>query len=485
MAAIHISEGVLTPDNVQSTDDDLPLVTADPTSNLCSRLSKFKDVLAATIACLGAVSMGMVLGYSNPALLDEKLLRVLKNDDEKMSWFGSLVAIGAIFGGPIAALFVGSMGRKTTQMLITVPMAMGWFMIIYGYEYIIVYCGRIMTGVAMGMVSLAVPLYVAEVSDKSRRGVLGAGFQLFVTIGILLVYSIGPALDNYNWLAAACLSVSTLNVLLLLIVPETPRWYVLEKDRNEALKSLAWLKGKDGDLEQEYNDIELSLMSQSGEGIGFRDVLQPGIYKPMLICFGLMFFQQMSGINAVIFYSAQIFKTSGFTNPVMPMVITGAVLVGATIISCVFMDVVGRRILLLLSGAVMTLSIVALGVYYYLTEVKNVGGLSWLSLTSLVVFVVAFSFGWGPIPWLVTSEIIPMRARGVVNGLATCINWALVFLTTKEFSQLEHSVHAYGAFWIFGGFCFVGCFFVWFFLPETKGRSLEEIQDQFEFPNES
>lgn len=438
-----------------------------------------RDVLAALIACLGAVSIGLVLGYSNPALLDHDLLRVLQHDKEKETWFGSLVAIGAIFGGPISAVFVGKLGRKTTMLLCTLPMGVGWFLIVYGSEYILVFCGRILTGIAMGMTSLVVPLYVVEVSSPERRGILGAGFQLFVTIGVLGVYSLGIPL-NWNWLAVVGLAVAAVNAVLLLLVPETPRWYVSQNERGLAFESLAWLLGSNENLDDEYNEIERNVALQSTEGMKIGDLVEPGIYKPMLISFGLMFFQQMSGINAVVFYSSLIFSSAGFaSNPFIPMIIIGAVIVGATFFSCLLMDKAGRRVLLLLSGIFMTISITVLGVYYYLYEVRKVENLSWLSLISVLVFAVSFSFGWGPIPWLATSELMPARARGIGTGLATSLNWTLAFLVTKEFQQMVDSMQSYGAFWLFGAFCLSSVIFVALFLPETKGRSLEEIQEGF------
>lgn len=477
-------EVAVTPENHAqrrtSDDEQGPLMKDGTRATTERRCGVYRDVIAAAIAGLGAIAMGLVLGYSNPALLDEDLVQnVLKNDEDKISWFGSLIAIGAIVGGPIAANFVGSLGRKVTLMMCTVPMGVGWFMIIYGSEYILVFCGRILTGVATGMISLVVPLYIAEVSSSKRRGILGAGFQLLVTVGILGVYAIGMAL-NWNWLAVVCLAVSTLNILLVLIIPETPRWFVAQDERDGALRSLAWLLDEGENTDEACSELERNFALQPTQGISFRDALQPGIYKPMLISFGLMFFQQMSGINVVIFYSSQIFSNAGFADrPAIPMITIGAVLVVATVVSCLCMDVAGRRALLLTSGVFMTLSSTALGVYYYLAEAKGMTNLNWLSLTSVLVFVVFFSIGWGPIPWLVTSEIIPVRARGIVNGLATMINWALVFLVTKEFQHLTVAIHNYGAFWFFGGFCLAGCIFVFIFLPETKGRSLEEIHEAF------
>src|SRR6218665_1631320 len=184
-----------------------------------SQHSSLMDVVAALIACIGSLSLGMVLGYSNPALQDEELLSVL-DDVEKEAWFGSLVAMGAIFGAQCGGFLVVKCGRKATLMLSMFPLGLGWVMIICASHFALLYSGRIANGIAIGMMSVAVPLYVADVSNTTRRGLLGTCFQVFMSMGILVVYSLGIPL-GYRWLAVACLGVTTLNILLLLIVPES------------------------------------------------------------------------------------------------------------------------------------------------------------------------------------------------------------------------------------------------------------------------
>ena len=202
-----------------------------------------------------------------------------------------------------------------------------------------------------------------------------------------------------------------------------------------------------------------------------------GVYKPLIISLALMFFQQMSGVNAVIFYAGSIFTSAGFGgNPDVAAVIVGAVQVVATFVSCILMDRLGRRILLLLAGSVMCLSTVAFGVYYFLDNPN----LNWLPLVSLNGFIIFFSLGWGPIPWLVLGEIFPDRVKGFASGAAAMTNWFLAFLVTKEFTQVEAAIHNYGTFWLFSGVCLLGVIFVAIFMPETKGKSLEEIQRNFE-----
>jgi len=221
-------------------------------------------------------------------------------------------------------------------------------------------------------------------------------------------------------------------------------------------------------------------VADGSNSLSIMDMFSPGIYKPLLVSAFLMIFQQFSGINAVIFYTGDIFVKAGFgMSPAIPTVIVGAVLVIFTVISCALADRAGRRLLLMVSGVFMALSIIVLGVDFYLTEVSHVGSIGWLSLVCLIVYIAFFSIGWGPVPWLVMSEVFPARAKGIAGGIATCLNWLAAFITTKEFSALSLTIQTYGAFWLFGGICVISVVFVFVFLLETKGKSLEEIEEHY------
>jgi Sugar (and other) transporter len=252
--------------------------------------------------------------------------------------------------------------------------------------------------------------------------------------------------------------------------------------RQKAMSSLRWLRN-DADASVEFNQLEqfaINAQLDGSSGLALRDLRSPSVYKPILIGVLLMIFQQFSGVNAVIFYTGEIFNKAGFgANSSVPTVIVGAVLFVFTIISCVLADYAGRRILLVVSGIFMSISIVVLGVDFYLTEVMQMESLGWLALLCLIIYIAFFSIGWGPVPWLMLSEIVPARARGFGGGIGTCINWLAAFVTTKEFLDLTTFVHNYGAFWIFGGVCCISVIFVVLFLFETKGKSLEEIEDHF------
>lgn len=442
----------------------------------------FRDVIASLIACIGALMMGLVIGYSSPALTDEHFTKILKTEENKV-WFGSLMAIGALFGGPIGGELRSRLGLKLTLISLNLPMGLGWFMILIGQHVPLILAGRILTGLGAGMVSLAVPIYVTEVAEKSRRGILGCCFQLAITIGILQSYVFGVFL-SWNYLALVCLAISLFYTGMMLIVPESPRWFISKNKPNKALESLKWLHNNDQRAEIELAFLESFTAGHEAEqevGMSLSDLSRPEIYKPILIGMGLMIFQQMTGINTIIFYLASVFSNAGFgDNVALPTIVVGIMLVLSTAVSCSLIDCLGRRVLLLFSGISMAASLAAFGTFYYLVNVVKVTtSLSWLSLTSVSAFICAFSLGWSSIPWLATAEIMPPKAKSFGLGLTTVTNWLFAFLTTNLIDTATKILKQHGTMWAFGVCCLLGCLFVALCLPETKGRSLEEIQKQF------
>lgn len=449
--------------NIRSDDED--------TGN--TDIIKTRQVVASLVACLSAISGGMLLGYSAEAL--PKLQHEGLLDKEQATWFGSLVSIGAMLGGPLAAPIVSEMGRKPTAMFSALPYVIGWLFVICAENYIMLFIGRTITGIGLGMACLVIPLYTAEVSTKDIRGLLGSTFQLMVTIGILLSYSLGVFLP-WRWLAIASMVPPFALVIGMFFMPETPRYLLSNGQHREARHALRRLRGANANVEKELAMIEGKLRS-SGKSFTLSDFLDPSVYIPAILSCGLMFFQQFVGTNAVIFYTKDIFESAGFSgNSSLPTLVIGIVQVGATCVSCLLCDKVGRRLLLITSASFMALSCATLGLYYYLTLELGIDGLGALSLSSLVMYIIAFSLGWGPGPWLLTSELSPMRASGVISSLANVTNWLCCFILTKEFADLQKIVNLYGAFWTFGCICLLSIVFVVLFIPETKGKTLEEIE---------
>ncbi|XP_013775171.1 solute carrier family 2, facilitated glucose transporter member 8-like [Limulus polyphemus] len=439
-----------------------------------------KFYLAAVAALFGSISMGTGLGYSSPAI--PSLQSVNSNvhlSDADIPWFGSLLAIGALIGGPIAGFAIDYFGRKLTLMLIPVVFIAGWLCMIFSHSTGLLLFGRIVTGFSCGLVSLAVPVYIAETAAPDSRGLLGSCVQLMITLGILLTYVVGKYIE-WKWLALFSMTFPAILTILMIFVPETPRWLLSNGKRGDAIKAIDFLYGSSLNAEAECQILESNISQQTSERLSWRVLLLPHVLKPLFLSLGLMIFQQLSGINNVMFYTVSIFQSTGSAmDPNDETIIIGVVLFLATLAGSLLMDLAGRRILLLVSAFVMAFSLAVLGTYYYLDEtVRN--SYNWLPLTSMIVYIAAFSIGYGPIPWLMMGELFSVKVRGWSSGIATFVNWTFVFLVTKEFHFMIELVHEYGAYWIFGSLCLLSCVFVATVVPETKGKTLEEIENYFQ-----
>lgn len=453
------------------------------TRNMDDSPKLFNQIVASILSCLGPLIFGITMGFSSPAIPElQKPVNEsgMSLSTEGCSWFSSLVTVGALVGGPIAAVLIDKTGRKTGIMISTVPFSVGYFLIIFASNAIILYIGRILTGIGTGMCSVAVPTYIAEISSKELRGATGAGFQLSITLGVLIMFAVGLWL-HYTWLAVLASGITALLLISMIFLPESPTWLLRHGKKAQALIALHWLRGKEPCVEKECVDIENNL-ALLGSAVGLRDIFRtPALYKPLYIIIVTMVFQQLSGINAVIFNSNSIFQGAGFSNSAgIPAVILAVVQVVMTFISCLIMDKAGRKFLLILSGSLMSVSCITFSLYYIFEDKHIADPKKWymkaLSLGSLAMYISMFSIGWGPVPWLYMSEILPAKVRGTCSGLATAVNWSVSFLVTKFFTDLQNLIKPYGVFFLFSGTNFFGVLFVLIFIIETKGRSLEEIE---------
>lgn len=472
----------MTPDNPEETPLLLRPGVSPPRGGLL--------FLAAFAAALGPLSFGFALGYSSPAIpsLRRSAPPDLNLDDSAASWFGAVVTLGAAPGGVLGSLLVDRAGRKISLLLCTAPFVIGFALIAAAQDLWMLLGGRLLTGLACGIASLVAPVYISEIAYPEVRGLLGSCVQLMVVIGILLAYLAGWVLQ-WRWLAVLGCGAPTLMLLLMCCMPETPHFLLTQRKRQEARAAVRFLWGSDEGWE------EPSIQAED-QGIQLR---HPGIYKPFIIGVSLMAFQQLSGINAVMFYAETIFEEAKFENSSLASIIVGAIQVLFTGIAAVIMDRAGRRLLLTLSGVIMAFSTAAFGTYFKLTQshsgntshvdllapvsaepVDSSMALAWLAVGSMCLFIAGFALGWGPTPWLLMSEIFPLHIKGLATGICVLTNWFMAFLVTKEFSSLMEALRPHGTFWLASAFCICSVLFTWFCVPETKGKTLEQITAHFE-----
>ncbi|XP_050763630.1 solute carrier family 2, facilitated glucose transporter member 8 [Gymnogyps californianus] len=467
-----------------------------PAADSHPRVQNKKLYLATFAAVLGPLSFGFVLGYSSPVIPQLRKINdpKLRMDSSQASWFGSLVTLGAAAGGTLGGYLVDKVGRKLSLMLCSIPYVFGYIVIISAQNVWMLYFGRILTGLASGITSLVVPVYISEVSHPKVRGMLGSCVQLMVVTGILGAYIAGIAL-KWRWLAVLCSFPSCIMLLFMSFMPETPRFLLNRNKRSEAIASLRFLRGPHADHEWECRQIEAGVQE---EGLNLSDFKNPSIYRPLLIGVALMFFQQVTGINAVMFYAETIFEDANFKDSRMASVIVGSIQVCFTAVAALIIDKTGRKVLLYISGIIMALSTALFGLYFKMVlpnrnnssnpdvwftlnsaSPGTESSISWLAVVSLGLFVAGFALGWGPVPWLVISEIFPLKARGILSGACVLTNWVMAFLVTKEFHDFIGFLTSYGTFWLFSAFCCLNVTFTAFYVPETKGQTLEQIEAYF------
>jgi len=438
---------------------------------------------SAFTATLGNLVMGTTIAWSSPSgplLAKSPAEGGFGLSDEENSWVGCLMPAGALVGALFAGFLMSRLGRKGGMMTAAALFAVSYVLLVAAPNVWFIYAGRLATGLCTGISSAICPIYVAEISPASLRGLLGACVQLMVTFGIMLVVAAG-VFNSWRWISVSCLVMTMLWMLCLLFIPESPTHYLTKKNYADARESLEWLR-KTINVENEFGDLQRSTETSTRMSAGLGDLLKAPNLAPFIVSLWLMLGQQLSGMNAIMFYAVSIFEDSGSKmNSNVENIIVNVVQIVATVISAAVMDKAGRRLLLNLSSLFMVISIGILGVFFYILKHDPVEAhkISTLPVVSLSVFVLAFSIGFGPIPWLMMSELFSPEIKSLASSVSTTFNWTLAFLVTKFFTTLVTGITEAGAFWFFAGFNILTFIFCLLFVPETKGKSLEEIQEMF------
>ncbi|XP_011693005.1 PREDICTED: facilitated trehalose transporter Tret1-like [Wasmannia auropunctata] len=444
---------------------------------------KLWQYLASISACLMALSVGTALAWTSPVLpqlYEETSWLVITK--EEGSWVGSLLALGAILGAVPSGPMADKLGRKRTLLLLAAPFLVAWVIIVFASKLWLIYLARFVIGAAVGAACVVVPTYISEIAETSTRGSLGAMFQLFITVGILLAFVLG-AVMNYTAFAIVCGLIVVGFIFCFVWMPESPVWLVNQGRKPEAAVAMSVLRGDSYDPSEELAEAQREAEQAALRKSTILDLIRsPVSRRALLASLGGMFFQQLSGINAVIFYTVTIFQASGSSmSPEVASIIVAIVQMITTGVAALIVDRAGRKPLLIFSSSVMLVSLVALGSYFNIkTSGSDVSNLGWLPLTSLTLFMISFSIGMGPIPWMLMAELFPAETKAVASGIAVMLNWFLVFLVTKTFPAMNEGLGADVTFWIFAAIMAAGTAFTYFFIPETKGKTSQEIQDELQ-----
>nr|XP_046201384.1 solute carrier family 2, facilitated glucose transporter member 6 [Oncorhynchus gorbuscha] len=475
-------------------DEKTPLIIK-PTS----RTSNARLYLAVFSAVLGNFNFGYALVYPSPVIpqLKNSDNPQLRMDTEQIAWFGSIFTLGAAAGGLGAMLLNDLIGRKLSIMVSAVPSTVGYIVMGGAQATWMLHLGRFLTGIAGGMTAASIPVYISEISHPKVRGALGSCPQITAVFGALSLYALGLVVP-WRWLAVVGEIPALLMLLLLCFMPNSPRYLTICGKQEQACKALEFLRGPDSDFMTEFNRIELSISSQGR--IRWSDLTTPFYYKPILISIVMRFLQQMTGITPILVYLEPIFhKTNVFLEPKYDAALVGAIRLLSVVIAASLMDKAGRKALLYTSGFLMFLATLTMNMYSHTTPCPsgNLTGtvlptdliaqqgeaasnaLTLIPLISTMVFIFGYALGWGPITWLLMSEILPLGARGVASGLCVGVSWLTAFVLSHVFIHVVETYGLFVPFLFFSVVCVVNIIFTAVCVPETRNRSLEEIENYF------
>lgn len=398
-----------------------------------------------------------------------------------MGWVASCALVGCVIGAMFAGSLSDRIGRKKVLMIsafafaisslgIMLPLSLNWFIFF-----------RLIGGIGIGIASMLSPLYISEIAPANIRGRLISIYQMGIVLGILLIYFVNAWIagmhneawnieSGWRWMFGSGLLPSLLFIILLIPVPESPRWLAQQNRLDEAEDVLTKVNGAEK-AKEEMITIRSSMKEDTEASFGI--LLQPGLRYVLFIGIILAILSQVTGINAIMYYAPEIFKSSGdgSSSALMQTVLVGVINTLFTIVAIKYVDKWGRKKLLLLGAAGMTICLAIVGTAFHFGF--NQGP---LILVAILAYIAFFAISLGPLTFVVVAEIFPTHVRGRAMSVAIFFLWIAVFAVSQTFPMLQSSVGPAYTFWIYMIMSVIAFFFVWRLVPETKEKTLEEIE---------
>ncbi|OIV91507.1 hypothetical protein TanjilG_26476 [Lupinus angustifolius] len=469
-----------------------------------------KITFTVIISCIMAATGGLMFGYdigisggvtSMPSFLQQFFPEVYKRtqehgiesnyckyDNQFLQLFTSSLYLAALVATMFASPVTRTLGRKQTMLIAGVFFIVGTVLNAVGNSLIILIVGRVILGCGVGFANQAVPVFLSEIAPTRIRGALNIMFQLNITIGILIAnlvnYFIAKIEGGYGWRISIALSGVPALMLTIgaLVVDDTPNSLIERGREEQGLAVLKKIRGVDN-VEAEYEDILKASKVAKQVNNPFRNLLKRHNRPPLIIAVCMQVFQQLTGINAIMFYAPVLFSTLGFKSDasLYSAVITGAVNVLSTLVSVYFVDKAGRRMLLLEACVQMFVSqmiiaiVLGLKVQDYSQDLSK--GFAMLVVVMVCTFVASFAWSWGPLGWLIPSETFPLEARSAGQSVTVFFNMLFTFIIAQAFLSMMCYMK-FGIFLFFSAWVFVMGLFTMFLIPETKNIPIEDMNEK-------
>ena len=430
--------------------------------------------VVASVAALGGLLFGYDTGVISGALLFIQQDFQLNAFTE--GFIVSSLLLGAMVGAAVSGTLSDRLGRRTIILVAAAIFAVGAVGagLSPNVETLIVF--RFFLGLGVGSASALVPSYISESAPTDVRGSLSSLFQLAITIGILVAYLVNAVFasaSDWRWPLGLAFVPALILLIGMYFLPETPRWLV-SKDRDEEARRVLSRTRSEEEVEKELQEIRRA--EEEGEQAGYRALLAPWVRPMLVVGIGLAIFQQFVGINTVIYYAPTIIKSTGLADvaSILATVGIGIVNVLMTVVAILVIDRIGRKPLLLIGLAGMFVSLGIIGAAFAFSGLSGI--ISWVTLVGLMLYIASFAVSFGPVLWVMLPEIFPLDVRGTGTGVSALSNWGANFVVAQAFLPLVALIGRPAVFWILAGMCILAALFIYFLVPETKGRSLEQIE---------